>query len=430
MKLLKDIMTHEVYPALGCTEPVSCAYAAALAAAQLGSPVERLTLRVDPSTYKNGAAVTVPHSGGAKGNLVAAALGAALARPEDQLQLLRHVTDDVVARSRALCEGDRCRLECLGDCRCFRVDVLVSAGPHSARCVLSGSHTHVERIEKDGRIVRQSEANGATSELAYRGQLSRMSLAEVLALADALDAEDCAYLQRGVEMNLAIAESGFDVRGTAYQLRRMQRDGYLGDDLFFRAKIRVAAAIDARMAGVAMPVMTSGGSGNQGTVAVLTPYLVGREMDVPAERILQSIAVAHVVNAYVKSFVGELSVVCGCALAAGIAAAAAIVYQQAGIDIPRMNLAVRSVIGDLGGLICDGAKPSCAMKAITGVDSAVRSALMALQGYGLAADEGVVGQTAEESIRNLARVSLEGMFPVDPTMLKILQERATRSGLG
>lgn len=431
MHLLREILHHEVYPALGCTEPVSCAYAAALAASELGVPVERLTLHVDPSTYKNGAAVTVPHSGGAKGNLVAAALGAALARPEARLQLLQDVDDAVLARGRALFQGGQCRLECVNDATEFYVRVDVAGGRHTACCALRGSHTHIERLEKDGQPVRQAEAAGSDgAELVYRDRLRRMNLAEALALAEHLEVEDQEYLRRGVEMNLGISEWGFDLGRTACQLRRIQGEGHLADDLFYRVKVRVASAIDARMAGAAQPVMTSGGSGNQGVVAILTPYLVGRAMDVPAEKIIQSIAVAHVMNAYVKAFVGELSVICGCAMAAAIASAAAIVYQQAGPDIPRINLAINSVIGDLGGLVCDGAKPGCSMKAITGVDAALRSALMALQGYGLPADEGVVGQTAEESIRNLARLSLEGMFPVDPTVLKILQERAGRSGLG
>ena len=431
MHLLKQILTHEVYPALGCTEPISCAYAAALAAAELGVPVERLVLRVDPSTYKNGAAVTVPQSGGAKGNLIAAALGAALARPESRLQLLQDVNEEVLARGRALCQSDRCRLECANTATEFYVQVDVAGGQHTACCVLRGSHTHIERIEKDGRSVRQAEAPGSDgAELAYRQALRQMSLAETIALAEHLDAGDQAYLRRGVEMNLAISEWGFDLGGTACQLRRIQSDGFIADDLFYRVKVRVASAIDARMAGVAQPVMTSGGSGNQGVVAILTPYLVGREMEIPAEKIIQSITVAHAMNAYVKAFVGELSVVCGCAMAAAIASAAAVVYQRAGADIPRINLAINSVIGDLSGLVCDGAKPSCSMKAVTGVDAALRSALMAAQGYGLPAGEGVVGQTAEESIRNLARLSLEGMFPVDPTVLKIIQERTGRSGLG
>jgi len=134
------------------------------------------------------------------------------------------------------------------------------------------------------------------------------------------------------------------------------------------------------------------------------------------------------VNAYAKCYVGELSVICGCAMAAGIASASAIVYQQAGIDLARITLAASNVIGDLGGLICDGAKPGCAMKAVTAVDTAIRSALMALKGYGLTVDDGLVGKTVEDSLRNLGRITLEGMFQVDPTILHILQDKAAARG--
>ncbi|MBN2578611.1 MAG: serine dehydratase subunit alpha family protein [Pirellulales bacterium] len=429
MNLLKDVLANEVYPALGCTEPISCAYAAAIAAARLDAPAERLLVKVDPGTYKNGAAVTVPHSGGAKGNLVAAALGAALARFEAKLQLLQEVTPEVRRRAQRLLDENKCRLECLDDQPEFYVDVEVGAGDHSARCVLAGGHTHVERIEKDGQIVFHAAPDSSSSTgLAYRGVLQQLSLGEVLATAERLDAEDQAYLQSGVEMNLAMSQRGFDVGRTAFQLRQMQRDAFLADDVFFRTKLRVASAVDARMAGIDQAVMTSGGSGNQGIVAILVPFLVGREMKVDARRILQSIAVAHLVNAYIKCFLGEISVNCGCALAAGIAAATAVVYQQSGVDVPRITLAVNNVIGDLSGLICDGAKPGCAMKAVTAVDSAIRSALMALKGYGLSADDGLVGQTVEDSLRNLGRITLEGMFRVDPTLLKILQDKTSVSG--
>jgi L-cysteine desulfidase len=208
----------------------------------------------------------------------------------------------------------------------------------------------------------------------------------------------------------------------------MQREAFLADDMFFRTKLRVASAVDAHMAGMSQAVMTSGGSGNQGVVAILTPYIVGREMGVDSDRIIKSIAVAHLVNAYSKCFLGEISVICGCAMAAGIASAIAIVYQQARIDIQRITLAVNNVIGDLSGLICDGAKPGCAMKAVTAVDTAIRSALMALKRYGVTADDGLVGQTVEESLRNLGRITLEGMFRVDPTMLTILQDKTAASG--
>jgi L-cysteine desulfidase len=429
MNLLKEVLANEVFPAFGCTEPVSCAYAAATAAAQLGEPVETLLLRVDPGTYKNGAAVVVPFSRGTKGNLIAAVLGAVLAKPEAKLELLQGVTDEILRQATAMCDSGRCRIECLDDRTDFRVEVEVTGGPHRVVCVLAGGHTHVARIERDGQVVFEGDSsseNDASPD--YRLALKRLNMSEVLALAATIDDEDRMYLRRGVEMNLAISEWGFEVGGTAQQLLQMHRDGFLSDDVFYRAKLRVASAVDARMAGMSQAAMTSGGSGNQGIVAILTPYIVGREMGIDADRIIESIAAAHLVNAYVKCFVGEVSVICGCAMAAGIASATAIVYQQKGIDPKRIKMAVNNVIGDLGGLICDGAKPGCAMKAITAVDTAIRSGLMALKGFGLSHDDGLVGLNIEDSLRNLGRITLKGMFQVDSTILQILQEKAAASG--
>jgi len=429
MNLYKQITAHEVYPALGCTEPIACAYAATIAAAELGEPVETLSLAVDGGTYKNGAAVTVPHSGGRKGNLIAAALGALLAVPDAKLQLLSRVTEAVRAEAARLVDSGACSMTCLDDEAGFRVEVDLASASHKTRCVLADAHTHLSVLEKDGVSLLAPDESGAdTADLAYRDRLKTLAFTDLLALAEGLDADDIAFLIEGVEMNMAMARRGLSVEGTASQLLRMKEDGFLADDMFFRTKNRVAAAVDARMTGVDQPVMTSGGSGNQGIVATLTLHGVGVEMGLPEETILKSIAVAHTVNAYVKSFTGELAVICGCAMAAGIAAAAGIVYQQAGADLKKITLAVNNVIGDLGGLICDGAKPGCALKTITSVDAALRSSLMALKGYGLADDEGVVGHTVEDSIRNLGRITLEGMFHVDPTVLDILHKKVGKSG--
>jgi L-cysteine desulfidase len=429
MNLLKEVLANEVYPAFGCTEPIACAYAAATAAAELDRPVEELLLRVDPGTYKNGAAVVVPRSGGAKGNLTAAALGAALARPIRKLELLQDVDDAVRRRAAALMQSGRARIECIAGCDDFRIEVLLAGGGHEASCVLAGGHTRVESIIKDDReIYRAADAAAADAPLPYRAALKKMPLAEALAWAWRADDEDRAYLARGAEMNLALAELGMNLGGTAEQLRRMHEDGFLAGDVFYRTKLRVASAVDARMAGLERAAMTSGGSGNQGIVAILTPYLVGEEMKIEPRRIVESLAVAHLVNAYVKCYVGELSVICGCAMAAGIAAALAIVHQQRGIDTWAMSLAAGNVIGDLGGLICDGAKPGCALKAITAVDAAMRSALMALRGAGPSADDGLVGRSVEDSLENLGRITLEGMFRVDPTLLDILRAKTAASG--
>lgn len=428
MNILKEVLRNEVYPAVGCTEPVACAYGAAVAAEHLGAPVEQLDLKVDMGTYKNGAAVVVPSSGGCKGNLIAAAIGATLARSAARLALLQDAGPDHVSRATALIQRGACSYASFPNVAEFRVEATVRGGGHCACCVLSEGHTNIESVTVDDRVIRHREPVEASTKPTYRGVLRAMSLGELLEAAVRLDDEDRLFLQEGVAMNLAMAERGGSMEGAARQLRHMLDIGVLAEDLFYRTKFLVAAAVDARMAGVAAPVMTSGGSGNQGIVAILVPYLVGQERGIAEGRILESIAVAHVLNAYVKCFLGELSVICGCAVAAALGAAAAIVYQHEGIQRDKITSAINNVIGDLSGLICDGAKPGCSMKTVSGVDAAIRAAFMAIGGFGIAADNGLLGLSAEESIRNLSRITLEGMFPVDPTLITILQEKAIRSG--
>jgi L-cysteine desulfidase len=188
-----------------------------------------------------------------------------------------------------------------------------------------------------------------------------------------------------------------------------------------------AAAADARMAGMSYPVMSSGGSGNQGIVAILVPYNVGRHFGVAEERIVKSICLSHLLNSYVKCYTGDLSPICGCAIAAGVGAAAAIVYQQAGKDLAKVTLAVNTLISDLGGMLCDGAKGGCALKVVSSADAAIRAAYMALNGHGITSVEGFVGRTAEETIWNLSRISDVGMAKADDTMIEIMMEKGTRA---
>jgi len=428
MNILKEVLNNEVYPAVGCTEPVACAYAAAVAAERLGVTVEHFDLKVDIGTYKNGAAVVVPCSDGAKGNVIAAAMGAMLARSDARLGLLKDAGPDHVARARQLVDRGAYSYAHLPDATDIRIEATVHGGGRWASCVLREGHANIESIVVDGKAVQRREPDdAAASPTAYRKRLQAMSLSEILAAAVRVDDEDRRFLREGVSMNLAMAERGHSMQGAAGQLRRMREIGVLAEDLFYRVKVQVAAAVDARMSGIPAPVMTSGGSGNQGVVAILVPYLVGQDRGIAEPRILESIALAHVLNAYVKCFLGELSVVCGCAVAAAVAAATAIVYQHEGARLDLITSAVNNVVGDLSGLICDGAKPGCSMKTVSGVDAAMRAAFMAIEGFGIAADDGLLGHSAEESIRNLSRITLEGMFPVDPTLAAILQEKAARN---
>ncbi|MCX5716548.1 MAG: L-serine ammonia-lyase, iron-sulfur-dependent, subunit alpha [Candidatus Omnitrophica bacterium] len=430
MDLLKEIFANEVFPAVGCTEPISCAYATAAAVEQLKVPLDKIELIVDPGTFKNGAAVTVPNSGGRQGNVIAAALGAVIARSGLRLEILKEVSPQNLKKAVELVEKGAIKYSCKEDEKNFHVEVFVRDGLSRVHCIVSEGHTNITCLEKDGKSILQSHPHAGTKKKDYHDAMKKMKLREVLQEVIKLDDEARKYIQRGIDMNIAIAQKGIAMKKTGYQLQQMMKQGLMADDLFYRVKFAVACAVDARMGGMPEPVMTSGGSGNQGCLTILGPYLVGMNQKIKPERIQESVAISHAVNSYIKCFTGELSVLCGCAIAASIAASIAMVYQKAGIDMQKITFAIDNCIGDLCGIICDGAKPGCAMKIVSGADTAMRSAFMALSGYGLSTADGVIGKSAEESITNLRKISLEGMLAVDPTVVHILEGKTTRSGRG
>ncbi len=428
MELIKEIFANEVFPALGCTEPISCAYTCAAAVEQLGAPLEKLELTVDPGTFKNGAAVAIPNSGGLRGNVIAAAMGALIARSELRLQILSAAAPEIRAKARAYIDEGRLAYRCSDAGQGLRIEAVARDGRSCVRCVVAEGHTNIVALEKDGVSILAAHPHAGGGSTRYRERLQAMKLQDVLHEVVALDADARAYIRHGIAMNLTIAEKGTALQRNAYQLRLLMEQGLMADDLFYRVKQTVAAALDARMAGLAEPVMTSGGSGNQGVLTFLLPYIVGRHRGIEPARVEESIAISHAVNSYIKSFTGELSVVCGCAIAASIAAAAAVVYQHAGIDMQKITFAVNNIIADLSGVICDGAKEGCSMKIVTGADTSLRSAFMALGGYGISTGDGIIGTSAEASIKNLSKIALEGMDLVDSAVVHILKEKAPRSG--
>ena len=428
MTIIEEIFAAEVFPAVGCTEPISCAFACAAAVEQLNGPVKRIELTVDPGTYKNGAAVTIPNSGGRKGNVIAASMGAMIGQSGSRLEILKECTPKILQKAERFVAQGHLAYGCKAAEKRFQVEVHARSDNCHVRCIVSEGHSNITRLEKDGVPLMAARPHGVRDRDPYREKLKGMKLEEVLRDVIQLNDELRSYIQRGIEMNLAISEKGIDLKRNAYQMQLMMEQGLMADDLFYRVQQPLASAVDARMGGVAEPVMTSGGSGNQGILAILLPHLVGRDRGIDPARIQESIAISHAVNSYVKCYTGELSVLCGCTIAAGIASATAAVYQTAGIDMKKITCAMNNVIADLTGIVCDGAKPGCSMKIVTGADTAMRSAFMALAGYGISPDDGVIGLSAEESIRNLRKISFEGMGLVDPTVVHILQEKCLRRG--
>ncbi|MDD5658073.1 MAG: L-serine ammonia-lyase, iron-sulfur-dependent, subunit alpha [Elusimicrobia bacterium] len=420
MNILKEVLKNQVYPAMGCTEPVCVALASAHAAKLLGEPPTEALFILDPGTYKNGMGVTLPNTGGRKGNLLASAIGLLAPRPELGMEIFRASTPALAVRAERLIAKGTVKMTVLPGRAGIHVEARLKGRKHSAAVIISDSHTNISYAEKDGRKLARSAQAAARKATHYKQALRRLSLKDMARLVERLDDGDQDHIRRGVEMNLEAARRGLKLKKVGFYLQDLMRKGYLLDDVFASAKILTACATDLRMDGRAVPVMSSGESGNQGIVAILVPYSVGKAFHVPDDKICRSIALSHLLNAYVKLFTGGLAPICGCAIAAAVGAAVAIVYQRNGADIAGLTLAVNNVVSDLGGMLCDGAKSGCSLKVVSSTDSAIRSAYMGLNHYGITEREGFVGRSAEETIQNLGRISKVGMAAVDPTIVAIM----------
>jgi L-cysteine desulfidase len=377
VNILKEVLKHEVFPALGCTEPIAVALAAATAAYEIKGRIEEISITVDPGVYKNGFAVIVPNTDGEKGNLIAGVLGALIKKPELKMEVLKDVKEEMIGRAKTLIQTKKATISYDKSKTDLYIEVFLKTGEDSSRAVIKNAHTNLVRLEKNNQIIFEKEHKESSSVgKEYKAILKEMKIAEFIDLVQHMDDEDYDYIKRGIEMNLEISKAGQKLEKVGYYIFKSVNRGCLVNDVFLSSKILTASAADARMAGVDLPAMSSGGSGNQGIVAILLPYNAGKIFKIEEKRIIQSIALSHLINSYIKCFTGDLS-----------------------------------------------PKGGCALKVASATDSAIRSAYMALDSYGISNLEGFVGKTAEETIRNLGKISILGMSKVDETILGIMLDK-------
>ncbi|MFC1645494.1 serine dehydratase subunit alpha family protein [Patescibacteria group bacterium] len=433
MNILKEVFRNEVFPAMGCTEPVAVALACSLARYALSDgnskhvEISRVRVTTDPGSFKNGIAVSIPNARGAKGSQVAAALGAICGKPELKLEVLREVTDSDVDEAMQLLSSDCVQLAFDRSWDSLRIEARVESGDEYGIAIIADGHTNVLICRKgESEIIDLShifgENNSAHYEsfnVDYRNVLRKISFADLIEVSRGIDESDRDYIEKGVAINMKISDAGREMKGVGSQFASLVKKGILSDDIMTGIQIVASSATDARMAGVSLPVMSSGGSGNQGIVAILVPYCYGKRQCIDSRVIQESIALSHLINSYVKCFLGKLSSSCGCAIAAGIGASAAIVYQEGG-DIDMIGCAINSVVGDIAGIICDGAKSGCSLKVASAVRSSIRAALFAKDGFSIDSLDGIIGKTPEETIQNLWTVDMIGFQNIDDTILKIM----------
>ena len=430
MPTLKEFLRSEVKPALGCTEPGAVALAVARACAELPDRgnVAAVRVTVSANIYKNGMAVGIPGAGGARGNAIAAALGAICGDASRGLEVLAGTKPEDVKKAEAWVEEKRATIYCDQDRGGVYVLASVFTPEHKAMCLIEGSHSNIVKVTADGETTFEKERpSGASSGFADDGFPTLF--ADVLKMADEMDGEDEDFIWEGVEMNDRIAAEGIKpAGGGSLQSSNfgliLRNDEKVGDFVPVALEIRTtaSAAAEARMSGVQLPVMSSAGSGNHGITAIIPIAVLGRRAGKSRSEIAKAIAVSHLATSFVKRNLGRLSPVCGCSVAAGAGAAAGMTYLMGG-TYDQICSAMSLLLSNIAGMLCDGAKESCALKVGSASSEAYCAMEWALEGQHLTVPQGVFGASIEETVANIGRVSREGMKTVDRVMIDILDER-------
>lgn len=409
------ILREELIPAMGCTEPIAIALAAARARQALGAEPEACRAEVSGNIVKNVKAVTVPNTGGLKGIEASVAAGVVAGRPELELEVLSRVTPDEIAAMGAFLERCPVKVVLGGEGRIFYINVTVIGGGHSACCEIMDFHTNVTRIMRDENVLFQGGTAGGQAEETDR---SVLSVEEIVRFADCLDVEDVAeVLERQIAYNSAISAEGLR-GGWGAEVGKTLRTVY-GDSLPVRARAAAAAGSDARMSGCELPVVIVSGSGNQGMTASLPVIEYARGKGAGREELLRALAVADLVTIHQKTSIGRLSAFCG-AVSAGSGAAAGIAYLEGG----RYEVIAHTVANALAicsGMVCDGAKPSCAAKIASAVDAGLMGYYMYLHGgHQFMGGEGIIRKGVENTIGSVGRLARQGMRQTDEEILDIM----------
>ena len=414
-----EILKEELIPAMGCTEPIAIALAAAKARDALGRIPERCQAEVSGNIIKNVKAVTVPNTGGLKGIEASVAAGAVAGRSDLELEVLSQVTPQEIEAMREFLETREIKvIPATGD-RVFYIKVTVWAEGHSACCEIVDYHTNIILIQRDEEVLFHAEpTEGGKPEQTDR---SVLNVEEIVRFADCLDVADVEeVLSRQVAYNSAISAEGMTGKWGA-AIGKTLRNLY-GDDVAVRAKAAAAAGSDARMSGCEMPVVIVSGSGNQGMTTSLPVIEYARDMKVTDEELYRALAVANLVTIHQKTGIGRLSAFCG-AVSAGCGAAAGIAYLRGGrFDIIAHTIA--NTLAICSGMICDGAKPSCAAKIASAVDAGLMGYNMYLNGGHQFVDgEGIIQKGVENTIVNVGRLARQGMRRTDEEILDIMVGR-------
>ena len=417
-KRIIDLIHQEVVPAIGCTEPIAVALCVAKATETLGAKPERINVLLSANILKNAMGVGIPGTG-MIGLPIAIALGALIGKSEYQLEVLKDSTPDVVEEGKRFIEEKRIHISLKENIEeKLYIEVCCEAGDDKATAVIAGGHTTFIYIERNGEVLFQKQH---TASCEKEEECLELTLRKVYDFALNTPLDEISFILETARLNKAAAERSFEGNyghGLGKMLRGTYEHKVMGDSVFSHILSYTSGACDARMAGAMIPVMSNSGSGNQGISATLPVLVFAEENDKSEEELIRALMLSHLTVIYIKQSLGRLSALCGCVVAA-TGSSCGITWLMGG-TYDQVAYAVQNMIANLTGMICDGAKPSCALKVTTGVSTAVLSAIMAMENRCVTSVEGIIDEDVDQSIRNLTKIGSKGMNETDKLVLEIM----------
>lgn len=417
-KQIIELVKREVVPAIGCTEPIAVALCVAKAAETLGCKPEKITARLSANILKNAMGVGIPGTG-MIGLPIAIALGALIGKSEYRLEVLKDCCPEAVKTGKQYIDEKRIQIELKnGITEKLYIEIDCEANGQKATAIISGGHTQFVYVACNDEVLMSQQTTTVCEE---QTEEVNLDLRKVFDFATTAPIEEISFILDTAKLNRAAAEQSF--KGNyGHGLGRMLRGDYehkiMGDSIFSHILSYTSGACDARMAGAMIPVMSNSGSGNQGISATMPVVIYAEESHKSEEELIRALMLSHLTVIYIKQSLGRLSALCGCVVAA-TGSSCGITWLMGG-TFEQVSFAVQNMIANLTGMLCDGAKPSCALKVTTGVSTAVLSAIMAMENRHVTAVEGIIDEDVDKSIRNLTKIGSQGMNETDRLVLEIM----------
>jgi|UniRef100_UPI004028BD93 L-cysteine desulfidase len=418
-----SLVNKEVVPAIGCTEPMAVALCTAKAATTLGRRPDRIEVFLSPNMLKNAMGVGIPGTG-MIGLPIAVSLGALIGKPEYELEVLKDLTPATLEQGKRYINDADIDIKLKqGNVDKLYIEVVCRAGSDMATAIISGSHTHFVYVERNGEVVMDNRGgHGGSDEEEDDIQLN---FRLVYDFATTAPLDEISFILKTKEYNMKAAEES--IKGNyghclGKTMDRPLSHGIFGNNIFSHILSRTASACDARMGGAMIPVMSNSGSGNQGICATNPVVVYAMENENTEEELIRALMLSHLTAIYIKQSLGKLSALCGCVVAS-TGSSCGITYLMGG-DYTRICNSVKNMVANLTGMICDGAKPSCALKISSGVSTALLSALLSMEGKCVTSAEGIVDDDVDKCIHNLTSIGADAMRATDDMVLDIMTHKS------